>query len=242
MKKFTIYPAIDLSEGSVVRLRQGDLSQMTTFYDQPAAAAQNWIAQGAEWLHVVNLDGAFGTDQKKNYAALKDILNVSNSHAKVQFGGGLRDLASIAHVLDLGVERVVIGTAAVRKPALMMGALQTFGPGKIVLGVDALDHIVRVSGWEENTDLSPKALVHHFLSHHLEQVIFTNIKRDGMQTGVDVDSSKQLAEATGIKVIASGGVKDIFDVQKVKAAGLSGVVIGKALYSGQLCLKEALAC
>ncbi len=242
MKKFTIYPAIDLSKGRVVRLRQGDPSQMTTFYDRPEAAAQHWMTQGAEWLHVVNLDGAFGTNQKKNYAALREILKISNSHAKVQFGGGLRDLASIAHVLDLGVERVVIGTAAVRKPSLMRDALQTFGPEKIVLGVDARDHSVRVSGWEEDTHLTPTQLVNQFRPHLLELVIFTNIVRDGMETGVDIDTSKRLAAATGAKVIASGGVKDLDDVQNVRNAGLSGVIIGKALYTGQLYLEEALSC
>jgi phosphoribosylformimino-5-aminoimidazole carboxamide ribotide isomerase len=242
MTDFQIYPAIDLHEGRVVRLKQGDLSRQTTYFDRPAEAAQQWIDQGAQWLHVVNLDGAFGNDQQANIDSLKDILRMANGCASVQFGGGLRDLSSLAWVLDMGVNRVVIGTAAVKNPRLMHGALRTFGPQRVILGVDARDGFVRVSGWLESAEQTPMDLIRQFLPDGLQTVIYTNIQRDGMGSGPDVAGAQRLHEATGVSVIASGGVASTSHIQAVRQAGLAGVVVGQALYQGQFTVTEAQSC
>jgi len=240
--KFIVFPAIDLRAGQVVRLKQGKRSDMKTFNLDPANAAKKWIEEGAEWLHVVNLDGAFSEESSTNIQALKQILSVANGSAKVQSGGGVRDLASIDFMLSLGISRVILGTAAVREPELMMAALQTFSPQRLALGVDASDGKVRISGWEEKTSISPTALIEKFIPEGLNTVIYTNIQRDGMLSGVDVQGTRVIAEATGMKVIASGGVASLEDIHAVKAADLAGVIVGKALYEDKFKLSEALIC
>jgi len=242
MNNFTVFPAIDLREGQVVRLMQGDKDRITAFDLDPRKAAERWLGQGATWLHVVNLDGAFGEDSKANIFALKQILSAANSHASVQFGGGLRDLASIDHILSLGASRVILGTAAVKNPKLLQEALKTFGPQRVVLAVDAKDGLVRVSGWEERTAQAPLSLIKQFLPYGIATVIFTNIRRDGMQHGVDIDSTKALSESARISVIASGGVASLKDIKAVRTADLSGVIVGKALYENNFSLSEALSC
>lgn len=242
MSDFTVFPAIDMREGRVVRLRQGDRKQETEYDPDPVAAADRWLEQGASWLHVVSLDGAFGENARGNMAALKRILAAANGHAALQFGGGLRDLASIDHLLNLGVARVVIGTAGVKNPTLLKSALKTFGPRRIVLGVDARDRQVQVSGWEEDTGCSPVNLVQRFVQDGLETVIYTNIRRDGMQSGADVAGTLELSQSTGLPVIASGGIGSLDDIRAVRAAGLPGVIVGKALYEETFTLKEALSC
>ncbi|MFN2304789.1 MAG: 1-(5-phosphoribosyl)-5-[(5-phosphoribosylamino)methylideneamino]imidazole-4-carboxamide isomerase [Anaerolineales bacterium] len=242
MNEFTIYPAIDLHIGQVVRLRQGSREKMITYEIDPEMAAREWINQGATWLHVVNLDGAFGSNSETNINALKEIISVSNGSASVQFGGGLRDLASIDHILSLGVSRVILGTVAIKNPDLLRYALRTFGPQKIILGVDAEDGFVKIAGWEEETPKSPHTLVNEFTNDGLETIIYTNIKRDGMGTGVDILGSKQIMTDTGLNVIASGGIDKIEDIKEVKSAGLNGVIVGKALYEKNFDLSEALSC
>jgi phosphoribosylformimino-5-aminoimidazole carboxamide ribotide isomerase len=242
MREFTIYPAIDLHAGQVVRLQQGSRYQMVKYTIDPEAAAVEWVKQGAKWLHVINLDGAFGNNSQSNINALKKIITLSNGSASIQFGGGLRDLASIDHIFSLGVSRVILGTVAVENPDLLRYALRTFGSHKIVLGVDAEDGFVKISGWEEKTHTSPHDLVNEFLKDGLERIIYTNIKHDGMGTGVDIDGSKQIIEDTGLNVIASGGVANLQDIKDVKQAGLDGVIVGKALYEGNFNLSEAFSC
>ena len=242
MSEFTIYPAIDLHAGQVVRLRQGNRHQMVKYSSDPKLAAKEWIRQGATWLHVINLDGAFGIESQSNIHALKSIIALSNGSASLQFGGGLRDLASIDHIFSLGVSRVILGTVAIENPDLMRYALRTFGSHRIMLGVDAENGFVKISGWEEKTQISPHDLINEFLHDGLETIIYTNIKRDGMGTGVDIDGSKQIIEDTGLNVIASGGVAHLQDIKDVKKAGLDGVIIGKALYEGNVNLAEALLC
>lgn len=242
MKNFTVFPAIDLRDGHVVRLKQGDKDRIKAFDQDPRNAVERWVEQGAAWLHVVNLDGAFGEDSKANLLALQEILSAANSHASVQFGGGLRDLASIDHIFSLGVSRVILGTAAVKNPKLLQEALKTFGPERIILAVDARDGMVRVSGWEEQTSLSPLALIQQFLPYGIATVIFTNIRRDGMQQGADIESTKRLSETTKLNVIASGGVASLEDIKAVRNAGLAGVIVGKALYENNFSLSEALSC
>ena len=242
MKNFTVFPAIDLRDGKVVRLKQGDKDRIKTFDQEPRKAAERWVSQGAKWLHVVNLDGAFGEDSKANLLALQGILSAANGHASVQVGGGVRDLASIDHVFSLGVSRIILGTAAVKNPKLLQDALSTFGSERIILGVDARDGLVRVSGWEEKTAQTPLSLIKQFLPYGLATVIYTNIHRDGMQQGADIESTKQLSEATKLNVIASGGVASLEDIKSVKNAGLAGVIVGKALYENNFSLSEALSC
>lgn len=242
MNNFTIFPAIDLHAGNVVRLRQGDRNQMTNFNLQPEAAAEKWIHHGAKWLHIVNLDGAFGEDTTNNLYALKQIIAISNGCASLQYGGGLRDLASIDHILSLGVSRVVIGTAAVKNPTLLQNALKTFGSEKIILGVDARDGWVRVSGWDEKTEMTPTDLIQKFVDNGLETIIYTNIERDGMESGVDINATMSLKKANDVDIIASGGVAHLKDIMAVKKAGFAGVIIGKALYNNNFSLSEALSC
>jgi phosphoribosylformimino-5-aminoimidazole carboxamide ribotide isomerase len=242
MTSFTIYPAIDLKAGQVVRLKQGQRKDSTIFDVSPTHAAEIWMEQGAQWLHVVNLDGAFGEESQSNLRALKAILSIANDKAKVQFGGGLRSMDTIGEILGLGVTRAILGTAAVENPSLMAEALQTFGPERTVLGIDARDGLVRVAGWEQETMLTPIALARPYLELGLKTIIFTNIRRDGMQTGVDIAGTQKLASATQLEVIASGGVGSLEDIRRVKAADLPGVVVGKALYENTFSLSEAIEC
>ena len=240
--RFIIFPAIDLHQGKVVRLQQGKRENRKSFDLKPEEAAEKWISQGADWLHVVNLDGAFGEDSSKNLKALRRVISQAKGSACVQLGGGVRDLSTIDLMLSLGVSRVILGTAAVRDPKMMRSALRTFGPRKIVLGVDARDGKVRISGWQEITFHSPIALIKSFKPDDLNTVIYTNIHRDGMEAGVDVPSTQQIAIATGVDVIASGGVASLEDIRAVKSAGLVGIIVGKALYENNFTLSEALRC
>lgn len=242
MSHFTIYPAIDLRQGRVVRLTQGDWASSKSFELTPSKAAQQWISQGAQWLHVINLDGAFGKDTQKNLDALQSIIKVSAGRAKIQFGGGLRSIDSISETFDMGVSRVILGTAAVEDPSFLIEVLDKYGPEKIVLGMDARDGYVQVSGWVQDTRLRPIEIASRFIEHGLERVIFTNIRRDGMQQGVDIQATKALAEELQVEVIASGGVGTLEDIKMVKSAGLPGVVVGKALYENVFSLTEAIQC
>ncbi len=242
MTKFTIYPAIDLRQGKVVRLKQGDPNRSTVFSQSPTKTAQCWLEQGAKWLHVINLDGAFGDGSESNLMSLKEMLNIVDDTASIQFGGGLRSLESINQILSLGVARVILGTIAVKAPNLVIEALNKFGPEKIVLGIDSKDNQVKVGGWLMKTGMTPNELADKYIQSGLRTIIFTNIKHDGMQNGVDIHSAQSLAADTQLEVIASGGVGTLEDVMQVKAAGLSGVVIGKALYENNFSLSEAMTC
>jgi len=242
MTPLTIYPAIDLREGQVVRLRQGRRADSKIFTLTPQQAAEMWIEQGATWLHVVNLDGAFGEEIQQNLSALQAILSTANGQAKVQFGGGLRSNNMIDEILSLGVHRVIMGTAAVVNPALLAGVLDTYSPERIVLGIDARDGLVQVAGWEQETNLTPIALTSRSLEFGLKTIIYTNIRRDGMGSGVDIEGTQALASATNLDVIASGGVGSLADIRQVKAAGLPGVIIGRALYENKFSLSEAIKC
>jgi len=245
MSDFTIYPAIDLREGRVVRLAQGDPDRETAYDTQPLAVARRWQAAGAAWLHVVNLDGAFGEGAspelveggRKNVTALARILATG---MQVQFGGGVRDLETVRRVLDMGVARVVLGTVAVENPAVVERALADFGPERLAVGIDARDGYVRTRGWREAAPLTALDLAQQWAALGGRWLIFTDITRDGMSSGVNVEATAALAQATGLAVIASGGVATLDDVQRVKAAELHGVIIGRALYEGRVSLEAAL--
>ena len=245
MEAFTVYPAIDLRQGRVVRLAQGDPDRETHYGDDALAIAQRWQDAGATWLHVVNLDGAFGegTGASQTLApttASTALARILTTGLHVQFGGGLRDLEAIRRVLDLGVQRVVLGTALVENPALVKAALATFGPERVAVGIDARDHHVRTHGWRQATSLTAAELASRWAEMGGKWLIFTDVTRDGVGQGVNVDATAALAETTGLHVIASGGVASLDDVRRVQKAGLTGVIIGRALYEGQIKLEDAL--
>jgi phosphoribosylformimino-5-aminoimidazole carboxamide ribotide isomerase len=234
---FTVFPAIDLRGGQVVRLAQGDPARQTRYGDDPAAVARRWQAEGAEWLHVVNLDGAFGAADGPNALALRAIMSVG---LKVQFGGGVRDQASLERALAARVERVVIGTAAVERPDWVAEALRSFGPERVAVGIDARNGRVRVRGWADETSEQALDLAQRMRGLGLEWCVFTDVSRDGIGAGVNVAATAELARATGLRVIASGGVANRDDVQRVQEAGLAGVIIGHALYEGKVQLKDLI--
>jgi phosphoribosylformimino-5-aminoimidazole carboxamide ribotide isomerase len=237
MSEFVVYPAIDLRGGKVVRLAQGDLARQTVYGDDPAAVARRWLDEGAQWLHVVNLDGAFGEAGAANVAAIEQIVATG---AQVQLGGGMRALADVERVLDLGVARAIIGTAAVENPDLVGAAIARFGAQRVGLGIDARDGTVRVRGWLEDSGIAVVELASRFRATGVEIVVFTDVARDGIGAGVNVEATLALAQATGLRVIASGGVASSDDVWRVRAAGLAGVIVGRALYEGQIALREVL--
>lgn len=234
---FIIYPAIDLRGGKVVRLKEGDPARMTSYSDDPAQTAQHWLGLGAQWLHVVNLDGAFGETDDANHNTLKEILKLG---AQVQFGGGLRSLHAIETALSLGVSRVVLGTVAVEQPDLVGDALLKFGSEKIAVGIDARDGLVRVRGWKDDSGISATGLALQMRTLGLRTVIFTDVSRDGLGSGLNIAATRELAHISGLDVIASGGVHALSDVIAAKEAGLSGAIVGRALYEGTIDLKAAL--
>ncbi|MEJ2552064.1 MAG: 1-(5-phosphoribosyl)-5-[(5-phosphoribosylamino)methylideneamino]imidazole-4-carboxamide isomerase [Anaerolineales bacterium] len=239
MAEFIVYPAIDLREGQVVRLQQGDPARKTIFGNDPAAAAQRWLEAGASWLHVVNLDGAFGEPDDANRAALQAILGTS---AQVQLGGGLRSLESVRTILNMGVQRAVIGTAAIENPELVRQVVANFGAEHLAVGVDAREGRVHTRGWVDDSGIDAFTLTKELREDGVETIIVTDISRDGMGTGVNIDLAQRLARATDMRVIASGGVDSLEDIRRVRRAALPGVIVGRALYDGKFSLEEALQC
>ena len=235
-----LIPAIDLKQGQCVRLRQGLMEDATVFSDDPAHMARHWLEQGARRLHLVDLDGAFaGTPQ--NFDAIKAILAAVAEHIPIQLGGGIRDLATIERYLDLGLNDVIIGTAAVNNPALVAEACAAF-PGRIIVGLDAKDGRVAIDGWATLTEHTVTDLGRRFADDGVNGIIYTDIGRDGMMSGVNIEATVALAEAAGIPVIASGGLTDINDVRALCAVakrGVSGAITGRAIYEGTLNFKEA---
>ena len=234
---FTVYPAIDLRGGKVVRLKEGDPARMTAYSDDPAETAQRWLSAGASWLHVVNLDGAFGEHDDANRSALEAILKTGTP---VQFGGGLRSLAAIEHAFAIGVSRVVLGTVAIEQPPVVEDALKKFGSEHIAVGIDARDGLVRVRGWKDASGVSATDLALHMRTLGLRTVIFTDVSRDGLGSGLNIPSTCELADVSGLAVVASGGVRTLADVIAARDANLAGVIIGRALYEGTIDLREAL--
>jgi phosphoribosylformimino-5-aminoimidazole carboxamide ribotide isomerase len=237
MRTWDIYPAIDLRQGRVVRLAQGDPRKEKRYADNPLLVARRWQEAGSAWLHVVNLDGAFDERGPENYGALEHILT---SGLRVQFGGGLRSLEAIRRALDLGVSRVVIGTAAVENPTLVEVALAEFGVERVAVGIDAREGKVRTHGWRQGTEVSAVDLARRWAAKGVRWVVFTDVSRDGMGSGINLAATMQLAETTRLHVIASGGVAGLEDVQRAYDAGLSGIIIGRALYEGKVDLRKAL--
>jgi len=234
---FKIYPAIDLRGGKVVRLKEGDPARMTSYSDDPAETARRWSDAGTQWLHVVNLDGAFGESDNANRNALESILKCG---VRVQFGGGMRSLAAIEDVLNLGVTRAILGTIAIENPDIVADALKRFGADHIAAGIDARDGLVRTRGWKDNSGIKATDLALQMRTLGLHTVIFTDVSRDGLGSGLNIPSTRELAEVSGLDVIASGGVHTMDDVIAAKDAGLAGCIIGRALYDGTVDLGKAL--
>ena len=234
-----VIPAIDLKDGKCVRLEQGLMERDTVYSDDPAATARRWQEEGGELLHIVDLDGACA-GVPKNRAAIEAIVKAIDIPA--QLGGGIRDLATIEAYLALGLTRVIIGTAAQRTPELVTEACRRF-PGRIVVGIDAKNGMVAVQGWAEVTGISAVELAKRFAGDGVAAIIYTDIARDGMLQGPNLDATRTLAQAAGIPVIASGGVSSLKDIENLLAIepyGVTGVITGKAIYSGALSLREAV--
>ncbi|MBD3845320.1 1-(5-phosphoribosyl)-5-[(5-phosphoribosylamino)methylideneamino]imidazole-4-carboxamide isomerase [Bosea sp. SSUT16] len=233
MEAVILFPAIDLKEGRCVRLKQGDMAQATIFNDDPAAQAATFEAQGFQWLHVVDLDGAFA-GKPMNAAAVEAILK--RVAFPVQLGGGIRDMKTVAGWLDKGIARVIIGTAAVRDPGFVREAAKAF-PGKVAVGIDARDGFVAVEGWAETSTLAAADLGKRFEDAGVAAIVYTDIARDGMLQGINWDGTIALAKAVSIPVIASGGLASMADIERLcadDAAILEGAITGRALYDGRI--------
>lgn len=232
---FIVFPAIDLRGGQVVRLKEGDPNRQTQYGSDPGAAARRWIDAGCAWLHVVNLDGAFDQPDSANREALSAILAAaSKSGVPVQFGGGLRSLEAIAAVLEAGVSRAILGTLAVDQPHVLEAALARWGADRVGVSLDARGGLVQVRGWQSATGQDANTLAQRLSRKGLRWLVFTDIARDGLQTGLNLPSTLALAQTSGLRVIASGGVSRIEDVQAARQAGLAGAIVGRALYEGAI--------
>jgi phosphoribosylformimino-5-aminoimidazole carboxamide ribotide isomerase len=237
-----LIPAIDLKDGHCVRLKQGDMDQATTFGEDPAEIARGWLKKGARRLHLVDLNGAFA-GKPQNFAAIRAILRAVGDDIPVQLGGGIRDLDTIEKYIDGGLRYVIIGTAAVKNPGFLKDACTAFG-GHIIVGLDARDGKVATDGWSKLTGHEVVDLARKFEDWGVESIVYTDIGRDGMLTGINVDATVKLAQALHIPVIASGGLSSIGDIEKLCAVedeGIEAVICGRAIYSGDLDFVKAQA-
>jgi phosphoribosylformimino-5-aminoimidazole carboxamide ribotide isomerase len=235
-----LFPAIDLKDGACVRLEQGDMARATVFHRDPAAQARAFEAQGFEYLHVVDLDGAF-SGKPVNVAAVESIIDATT--IPVQLGGGIRDIDTVEAWLDKGVARVIIGTAAVRDPALVTKAVRLY-PARVAVALDARDGMVAVKGWAETSELTALDVARRFEDAGVAALIYTDISRDGLLKGLNLEATVALAEAVSIPVIASGGLASIADVEALlhpRARKIAGAIAGRALYDGRLDPAAALA-
>ena len=230
-----LIPAIDLKDGKCVRLIQGDMDQSTIFGEDPAAIARRWVDAGARRLHLVDLNGAFA-GQPKNMGAIKSILKEVGGEIPVQLGGGIRDLDTIETFIDAGMRYIIIGTAAVKNPGFLKDACSAFG-GHIIVGLDAKDGKVATDGWSKLTGHEVVDLAKKFEDWGVESIIYTDIGRDGMLSGINIEATVKLAQSLSIPVIASGGLAGMTDIEKlceVEREGVEGVICGRAIYSGDL--------
>ena len=237
-----LIPAIDLKDGKCVRLKQGNMNETTTFGEDPAAMARRWVNAGARRLHLVDLNGAFA-GKPVNEAAVKAILAEVGEEIPVQLGGGIRDLDTIERYLDDGLSFIIIGTAAVKSPGFLKDACSAFG-GHIIVGLDAKDGKVATDGWSKLTGHEVVDLAKKFQDYGVEGVIYTDIGRDGMLSGINIDATVKLARALTIPVFASGGLSNIADIEQLCAVedqGIEGVICGRAIYNGDLDFAAAQA-
>ncbi len=232
-----VYPAIDLRDGKVVRLRQGDPERQRIFSQDPLETARRWIDQGAEWLHMVNLDGAFGGANKN----LRILERVARMPVRVQFGGGLRDMAALNEARSAGAARLVIGTLVVKQPSIALQALADYGSEAICVGLDARDGRVATHGWTALSEHTPAELGRWLGERGAKHALYTDVSRDGGMHGVDIAGTIELARATGLQVIASGGLSRLDEIRQVAGSGaVAGAIIGMALYQGEFTLSDAI--
>ena len=236
-----LIPAIDLKDGHCVRLKQGDMAQATTFSEAPADMAAHWLEQGARRLHLVDLNGAFA-GKPQNMAAIRAILRQVAGQAPVQLGGGIRDLDTIEKYLDAGISHVIIGTAAVKNPGFLKDACAAFD-SHIIVGLDAREGKVATDGWSKLTRHDVVDLARKFVGYGVEGIIYTDIGRDGMLSGVNIEATQRLAQAVSVPVFASGGVTDLSDIDRlleIEDDGVGGVILGRSIYEGTLDFGAAL--
>jgi phosphoribosylformimino-5-aminoimidazole carboxamide ribotide isomerase len=237
--RFEVIPAIDLRHGKCVRLRQGEKASATVYADDPLAVASQWQEAGATWLHVVNLDGAFGESNAANLTTTARL--AQNISLSIQFGGGIRTLADAERLFDLGVKRIILGTVAVEQPALLDRFLTQFGPEAIAVGIDARNNRVVTHGWQADSQRTPVELALQVRAQGVVRIIYTDVTRDGMLSGVNVAATAELARKTTLRVIASGGIATLSDICDLLATGVvEGCIVGKALYEQRFSLREAL--
>ena len=236
-----VIPAIDLREGRCIRLKQGRKNEVTVYDGQPVEIAQNYQDHGARMLHIVDLDGAFSEPNSRNLQALREIIR--KIEIPVQFGGGLRGYKDVEKVIELGVSRVVIGTLAVELPETLAKVVRSFGGDRIAVGIDAKNGQVMTRGWESEGNISALELAQEVATLGVERIIYTDVARDGMLTGVNIEQTCMIARESGLKVTASGGVSSLEDLKRLRTAsgcGIDSVIVGKALYEGRFTLKEAM--
>lgn len=233
-----VYPAIDIRAGRVVRLMYGNPDMESVYSDDPVAVAHEWKLRGANWIHVVNLDGALG----ENESALDTLQSIASiGGIQVQFGGGIRSLESVQQALDAGAARVVLGTFLVNNPERAAEVVQRFGAEQVTVALDAKDGQVTTHGWQEQSVWSPTEIGQHFAQEGFQHALYTDVSKDGDLSGVNVAAASQLAQETGLEVIASGGVASLDDIRQLKAAGnIAGVIIGRALYAKMIKLEDVL--
>lgn len=233
MKDFIVYPAIDLRRGKVVRLQEGDPGRQTVYSDGPAAVARQWIDAGARWLHVVNLDGAFDESGQENLSALQQILSCcETANVPIQVGGGLRSLNDCRALLEMGVSRIILGTAVITDPDIVPQALTQWGAEKVAVSIDARDGMVKTHGWQSSTQVSALELACQLAEQGLRHLVFTDIARDGLQQGLNLTATVEIAQKSQLEVIASGGIRGWDDLEKAAGTNLAGAIVGKALYEG----------
>ncbi len=232
-----IYPAVDIKNGKCVRLKQGNFDAVTVYEQNPVIAAKKWIEKGATYLHIVDLDGA-KEGISENEQIIAEIAKLSD--VPVQTGGGVRSLKDIERKLQKGVSRVILGTVAVRQPELVKQAVEKFGSDKIVVGIDAKEGYVAIAGWEEISNVSALDLCLKMKEYGVKTIIYTDIAKDGMMSGINLEATKELIEKTGMYIIASGGISNMADLENVQKINAHGVIIGKALYQQTLDLKQVI--
>ena len=234
-----IIPAIDLKEGQCVRLAQGKMDQSTVYSQNPAEVASRWESMGAERLHIVDLDGSV-SGKPKNMDVVKSIRSAVSM--TIELGGGIRDIRTIENYISAGIDKIILGTAAIKDPELLEESCKKF-PGKIIVGIDEAGGMVAVQGWTEKTEMSAATFAKQLDSSAVSEIIFTDISRDGMLTGPNIESTVRLADAVDIPVIASGGISCIKDIERlldVESSGIQGIITGRALYTGDIDLKECI--
>jgi phosphoribosylformimino-5-aminoimidazole carboxamide ribotide isomerase len=235
---FTLLPAIDIRQRRVVRLSQGEAARETVYGDDPIAVAERFVAEGAEWLHVVDLDRAFG--EGDNAALVGRLVAAVGGRARVQLGGGFRSLAAIEDAIGLGATRVVVGTAAVRDPTLVPAALARAGVGRVAVGIDARNGVIAIRGWREGGGEQARDVARRVVDQGVRTLVYTDVSRDGMLQGPDLDGSIDL-QALGADVIVSGGLSCLEDLRRVRTARLAGAIVGRAIYEGRFTVGDAAA-